>query len=397
MSEDTEPAFQGKSRRGFVKMSAALTTGALLAGCTGNSESNSKTTTQTKTTTDEGETTTESQSYDVSMAPVGELTFEKTPETWATYFPGYADMGLALGVGDGLSAVGNKARYHTFFYDELEGVSITKSDLTELIGDGGIDKELYYELNNDIHLTDPQWLVKNSFFGLEKTDIEELSDNVAPFIGNANFRRTDSWHSYRYYTMYEAFRKVAEVFQKEEQYEALKAFHDDYIAEIQADLPSADNRPNGLLCFAASNKPEKFSPYRLTDKGTNKKHFRDLGVSDSLSGTGIEGLSTSERGKIDYETMLEVDPETIFIRGHVPKTRTEFENTVLSFMQEHPIASQLSAVEDGSVFRGGPVYQGPIQNLFLTERFTKELYPETFTGDRLFSRSKLADIITGDF
>lgn len=396
MSEDTEPDGRTQSRRRFVKVGAALTTGALLAGCTGNGTSNGETPTETETTSGE-EGTTERQSYTVSMAPVGDLTFEETPEKWSTYFPGYADMGVALGVADGLSAVGNKGRYHTFFYDELDEVSIEKSDLTELIGDGGIDKELYYELNNDVHLTDPEWLVKNSFFGLESADIEELTDTVAPFLGNTIFRRTDPWHSYRFYTMYEAFRIVAEVFQKEEQYQAFKAFHDDFIADIQADLPSADNRPNGLLCFAASNEPEKFSPYRLTDKGTNKKHFHDLGVSDSLSGTGIEGLSTSERGKIDYETMLEVDPETVFIRGHEPKTRAEFEDTVLSFMQEHPVASQLSAVEDGRVFRGGPIYQGPIQNLFLTERFATELYPDTFTDDRLFSRSKVADIVAGAY
>jgi len=219
---------------------------------------------------------------------------------------------------------------------------------------------------------------------------------VAPFLGNTVFRRTDPWHDYRYYTMYEAFEKVAQVFQREEQYAAFASFHDEFLARVQAKLPPADQRPAGLLCFAASAEPEKFSPYRLTDKGTNKKHFHDLGVSDALAGTGIEGLSTDDRGQIDYETLLAVDPEVLFVRGHEGKSREEFEDTVLAFMKDHGVASALTAVENGAVYRGGPIYQGPIQNLFLTERFATLLYPDTYQGE-LFDRGRVADIVNGNF
>jgi iron complex transport system substrate-binding protein len=186
------------------------------------------------------------------------------------------------------------------------------------------------------------------------------------------------------------------VFRRTDRYEAFSTFHDDYIGDVQGKLPSPDDRPAGLLVFAASDEPEKFAPYRIKDQGTNKKHFHDLGVTDALADTGIEGLSTTERGKIDYETMLEVDPETLFVRGHETKSREEFQNTVVSFMENHEVASELTAVKNGDVYRGGPIYQGPIQNLFITERFAKLLYPDAFGEEQLFDRSEVAKIVNGE-
>lgn len=381
-------------RRTFLSSGAgALATS--LAGCSGGSDDETATTGE-PAGTDTATPTSQDTGYSVNMAPVGAVTFEEVPQTWESYFPDYADMGVALGQAEGLTAVGNKPRYYTSYYDELDGVSLDTESLTQLLGDGGIDKEIYLELDNDVHITDPQWLINNSFFGLEESDIQQITDSVGPFVGNTIFRRTDTWHDYRYYTMYEAFEKVAQVFGKADQYAAFKSFHDDVLADVQTNLPPADQRPNGLLCFAASDEPKKFSPYRLTDKGTNKKHFRNLGVSDALAGTGIEGLSTTERGKIDYETMLEVDPDALFVRGHETKTREEFENSLLSFMREHDVASELAAVQEGRVYRGGPIYQGPIQNLFLTERFATLLYPDAYSGE-LFDRGEVASIIRGEF
>lgn len=391
-----------------VSRRTVLTTGVgglalTLAGCTGSDDGETGTATDdasggdsstaAETATDEsGE---EETSYAVSMAPVGEVTFDAVPETWETYFPGYADMGVALGHGDGLVGLGNIGRYHTTAYDELDGVSVNKDKITQVLGDGGIDKEIFYELDADVHLTDPQWLINNGFFGLEADDIGEIADNVAPFFGNTVFRRTDPWHDYRYYTLYETFEKVAEVFDERERYEAFAAFHDDVVAQIQADLPPADQRPNALLTFGAGDQPEQFSPYRLSDQGTNKKQWHDLGLSDALADTGIDGLSTSDRGQIDYETMLEVDPDVVLIRGHEEKTAEEFADTVLAFMEGHDVASELTAVQEGRVFRGGPIYQGPIQHLFNLERAATAVFPDTFEGE-LFDRDELASIITED-
>jgi len=406
MARDTDA-----TRRRFLT-SGALAGAGLLAGCTGGGSdgggggdtTTAGTAESTGTTSNEaGETTEETTgksgsggSYSVSMAPVGQVNFDAVPERGAQYFPGYADMTVALGQADTITSVGQKSRYYTNYYDALDGVSVDKEPMTELVGDSGIDKEVFYELDSDVHLIDPQWLVSNSFFGLEQADVEELTEGVAPFIGNTIFRRTDEWHSYRYYTMYEAFEKVAQIFQQQERYQAFKSFHDEYIGRVTERLPSDGERPTALLTYGDGDQPEEFSPYRLSDQGTNKKQFRDLGVEDALAGTGIEGLSTTDRGTIDYETMLEVDPEVLLVRAHETKTEAEFRNTVVQFMENHPVASQLSAVKNERVFRGGPIYEGPIQNLFLTERFAKNLYPETFTEERLFDRKRVADIVTGE-
>ncbi|GAA0194832.1 ABC transporter substrate-binding protein [Halobaculum roseum] len=391
------------SRRDYVMYGGAVAAGGFLAGCSGGSGSEGTETTGDGSTPtassgsdSETETSTpEDTSYTVSMAPVGDVTFEEVPETFSAYESGYADMGVALGKGEDLLAVGNTARFHTDHYDDLDGVTVA-SEPTQLLGDSyAIDRELFYELDSDVHLIDPQWLINNGFFKLERSDIDTVVEDVGPFVGNTIFRRTDSWHDYRYYTLYGAFEKVAQVFDRVDRYEAVKAVHDRLIADVQASLPAPDRRPNALLCFGAGNEPEAFSPYRLSGQGTNKKQFHDLGLSDALAGTGVEGLSTNDRGQIDFETMLEVDPDSILVRGHEGKTEEEFRDTVVSFMEEHSVASELTAVREGRVFRGGPIYQGPLQHLFNLERFATLYFPDRFSGE-LFSRAELSAAITGE-
>ncbi len=367
----------------------------MLAGCTGGDGTPTDGATS-DTPTDGGTATDAGGSYTVSMAPVGDVTFDSVPETFSVYESGYADMGVALGLSDRLLAVGNKARFHTEQYAELDGVSVDEEGLTQLMGDSfAIDAELMLELDSDVHVIDPQWLLKNGFFKLEQSDLDTVSERAGPFIGNTIFRRTDGWHDYRYYSLYEAFEKVAEVFQRRDRYEAVKAVHDDAVAELSANLPGPDQRPNALLCFGGGDEPETFSPYRLSGQGTNKKQFRDLGITDALSGTGISGLSTTDRGKIDYETILQVDPDSILVRGHEDKTREEFQDTVVSFMKDHSVAAELSAVQNEMVFRGGPIYQGPIQHLFNLERFANLYFPDSFSGE-LFARAELSAAIRGE-
>jgi iron complex transport system substrate-binding protein len=380
------------TRRGLLAGGAA--TAALLAGCTSTDTGDGGTPTGTPADTVTA-TATPDQSYEVEMAPAGTVTFDSPPASVTHYFPDYGDMAVALGHGDSVLSMGLPSRFHTSHYDELDGVSFDVDSLTKLNGDSGIDKEVFYELDADLHLVDPKWLVNNSFFGLDEADVEEVRENVAPFLGNTIFRRTDSWHDYRYYTLYEAFEKVAQVHQEEATFEAFREFHDEYVARVQADLPPADARPNALLTFAAADEPEAFYPYRVSDQGTNKKQFHDLGITDALAGTGIEGLSTNDRGQIDYETMLEVDPDSILVRGHETKTEQEFRDTVLAFMKRHEVASDLTAVQEGQVFRGGPIYSGPLHHLFLLERYATGFFPETFSGE-LFDRERVSDIVTGE-
>jgi iron complex transport system substrate-binding protein len=386
-------------RRRFLKAGSAATLAGLLAGCASPNEGSSSDTTEAPTenptteagTTESGgeETTTEAaSSYSVSMTPVGDVEFDSVPQDIAVYMPGYADMLVALGHSDAIASVGQKGRFHSHVYDDLDGVDADESELVDLI-EQGISRETLLELDPDLFLVDPNWLT--NVFELSSEDVEFLEERAAPFLGNTIFRRTDAWHDYDYYTLYEAFEKVSQVVQEQERYEAFKSYHDDVVDRVGADVPSEG--PRGALVWGGSNQPTEFSPYHLSGEGANKKSFHDLNVQDAIANSDVEALSESQRSKIDYETLLDLDPEVLFVRGHEAKTPEEFENTVLSFMQNHDTASRITAVENGDVYRGGPIFMGPIQHLFLTERFATELYPESFSGD-LFDRGELASIVT---
>ncbi|SIQ72912.1 ferrichrome-binding protein [Haladaptatus litoreus] len=391
---------EAPTRRQYVKYGGAVLGGTLLAGCAGDSGTEASSTTTDATASNDHSENTQDGSHAASMEPVGRVTFDSVPERWVAYGGGYADMGVALGKADGMTGIGGADRYYTAVYDELPGVSVDRQTLENNdLGEAGMSKEIFYELDNDVHVMDPQMLV--NWFDWSETDVEEITENVGPFVGNLIFRREDDWHDYRYYTLYEAFEKIAQLFGEGERYRAFETLHDEFIADIQRQLPPADERPNVLLVYEGSNEPEKFSPYRLNDKGTSKKQWRDLGVTDALGSTGIDGISTTDRGRIDYETMLEIGPDVILLRAHERQSATEFRNTVLEFMRSHPVASRLTAVKNGRVYRGGYLYQGPIHNLFLTERGAKQLYPDTFgkvtEDNQLFDRQRVADIVNGEF
>ncbi len=383
MTENDATATES-TRRQTLKYGGAVLAGGALAGCADDS------------VTGDGSGV---GSYAVQMAPMGEVEFDDVPETWLPYGGDYADMGVALGQADGMLGIGQAGEYYTAPYEELPGVSVDKSEIAnnDLV-EAEMSKELFYQLDSDVHVIDTGML--RNWFGWSDDDIEEIRDNVAPFLGNMIFRRSDSWHDYRYYTLYQAFEKMAELFQERDRYEAFKSLYDEFIADIQAQLPPADDRPSVFLTFESSDEPETFSPYRLNDKGTSKKQWNDLGVSDALSGTGVENLSTENRNELDYENLLTIDPDVLLVRGHEDKSAIEFRDVVLEYMREHPVGSELTAVQNGRVYRGGYLRQGPIHNLFLTERAAKQLYPDTFgavtSDDRLFDRQQVADIVNGD-
>lgn len=385
-NDSTQP--EVPTRRDYLRYGGAVVSGGLLAGCTDDlGTSNGGTATPTETS---------ESSYSVTMAPMGEVVLDSVPDRWIPYSGDYADMAVALGRGDGITGIGGADRYYTYVYDELPGVSV---DRTPIEANPEVrTKEQFYELDNDVHLYDPEMLI--NWFDWDRSDVDEIAENVGPFLGNLIFRREDEWHDYRYYTLYGAFEKTARLFQERERFRAFRDLHDEFIAEIQSRMPPASERPNVLLTFEGTDEPETFSPYRLNDRGTSKKQWRDLGVADALAGTGVEGLSTTDRGELDYENLLEVDPDVLLVRGHERKSAAEFRDVVLGYMEEHPVGSELTAVRNGRVYRGGYLYQGPIHNLFLTERAAKQLYPEEFgdvTGDdELFDRQRVTDIINGD-
>jgi iron complex transport system substrate-binding protein len=378
----------GPKRRDVIKWGGGAVIGsALLAGCMGGADSgeNKPTTSKTATGTSTG------GSYSVTMEPVGKVTFEQVPERWLANNGSWGDMGVALGMG-APKAVWLPSRYPTYHYDGLSGVSVNKDDITQLYSDG-ISKELFYELDADVHVMDPNFMM-NRFKRVGKADIEEIRSNIAPFFANSIFSRGYSWHDYRYYTLYEAFEKLSRVFKRHDRYKAFEKLHEEFIGGIQKRLPPKSERPSvAVLWPYPAHKPESFSPY-LIDKGTTYKHWRDLKVKDALATSDVSTFHKS-RGKIDYEPLLEVDPDALLLQANEQLSRKEFRNKVIGFMKQHPVASNLTAVKNGNVYRAGGLFQGPIINLFLTERGAKQLYSDIYTEDKLFDHKHVSNIVNG--
>ena len=395
------------SRRTVLRTGAGALATSLVAGCLGGGSGGggADTATRTRTPTETGtEAGTETQtrtetssssegsgSYTVEMAPVGEVTFESVPKTWVANNGSWADMGIALGQ-DPPEGVWLTSRYHTRYYDSIPGVSVDKSDMSSLSQSGSVSKELFYDLGGEVHVIDPNFLM-NRFDNWERSDIDGIAGNVGPFFGNTIFSTDYGWHSdYRYYSLMEAFEKLAEVFQERERYEAFESVHADFRANLAPVVPGRGERPSVAVAWGSGDQPEQFYPYTI-GSGTSFKHLRDLKVNDAFADSDVKDFHSS-RGAIDYETLLEVDPEVLLVRGQESKTAEQFQRTVVGFMEDHEVASSLAAVENGEVYRAGGLYQGPITNLVLTERLATDLYG---TEEDLFDRQRVADIVSGDF
>ncbi|AHG01565.1 ferrichrome-binding protein (plasmid) [Halostagnicola larsenii XH-48] len=372
----TARSLEEPTRRDAIKYGGAVVGGGLFAGCIDDPGS---------------ESTSGDISHSVTMEPVGTVDFESVPETWVPYTGDYADMGVALGQGDGLAAIGVPGRFGAHLYDDLPGVSVDKGDLTELWQDGTTTKELYYELDADVHLIDPNFMINRLEWS--RDDVDEIRDNVAPFVGNTIFSRVYDWHDYADYTMYESFEKVAQVFQETDRYEAFKEYHDEILADVHSRLP--ERTPTIAVLYPAGVPPESFHPY-LVGSGTQSKHWNDLNVEDALAQHDVTDAQAGG-GEIDYETLLEIDPDAIAIRLQGEITDEYFDSEIRSHLQNHDIAAELQAVQNDRVIYGGLTYQGPIIHLFQLERAAQGLYPDEFGDEQLFDRQQVADIVTGEF
>jgi iron complex transport system substrate-binding protein len=393
MTDRDTTRHEAPTRRDTLKYGGTIAVSGLLAGCasdTGQEPTPADTAPETATDTSQ-QTTEGSSSYEVCMEPVGCLEFEEPPERWVPFTGDFADMGVALGQADGLAAIGLRDRFGSHNYEELPGVSVDKDALTQLWQEG-VDKEVFYELDADIHVIDPNFMINR--LGWSQADVEEISDNVAPFFGNTGFTEVYDWHDYRYYTMYETFENLAELFRERERYEAFEAYHDQVLTDVQSQLP--DDAPSVAVVVPASIPPDSFYPY-LIGGGTQSKHWRDLEVTDALAANDVPDAQVSGE-TIDYEALLDIDPDVLAVRIEGDISAEYFEENVRSHLESHDVASELSAVEHDRVFYAGQTYQGPIIHLFQLERAARGVYPDVFDSDTdLFDRQRVADIVTGAF
>ena len=325
--------------------------------------------------------------YTVSMPPVGEVGFESVPETWAANNGSWADMGVALGR-EPPEALYLTRRYHTEYYDEIPDVAVDPEDIDSL-WDDELTVEEFLELGDevDVFVMDPNFIQGRAEWDAE--DVEQIESAGTPFFGNSIFSRGYGWHEdYDYLTLYEAFEKLAAVFHEEDRYDEFEALHDEFQSQLEDAVP-ADDRPEVAVLWPIED--DVFLPYRI-DEGTSFKHLRDLQVEDAIANTDIEDFHSS-RGEVDYEALLELDPEHILLRSERYQSREAFRQDVVDPMKDHDIARELTAVQNDDVYRAGPLYQGPIINLVVTERMARRLYG---VEEELFDRQRVSDIVGGD-
>jgi iron complex transport system substrate-binding protein len=403
MSDDETNTTEAPTRRDYMKYGGAVIGGGLLAGCAGQSDSES---TPTETSGADDSTTTESTTstpspFEVTVEPYGKTTFETPPKTYATSGGVWTDIGFAFGSEP--VAMSRLDPYPTRYYDRLPDVSFDPDGITNLGGPSEYSKEQFYELDVDAILMDKILLA--SYAGWESDDFEEVGDNVAPFCGS--YLR-NGWSgealgmefSFPYYTLTGAVELAGEIFQDQERASAWASLHGSFRSEVSSTAPSA--RPSiGLLYSASKPAQGNFMVSDPTVDGVATRQYRTLDVTNAFA-----DIDLTDGWKTDYEGLLEADPEYLFFDSTLSMTREEFESQYLAPLEEHAVGQELTAVKQGNVFRGGGRYQGPIINLFQTETLAKQLYPETFgrvvtDGDvpeakRLFDRQRVADIINGD-
>jgi ABC-type Fe3+-hydroxamate transport system substrate-binding protein len=383
----------GPTRRDAIKYCGAVAGGGLLAGCTTSSEPSS----------DQGESDGDGP-YSVSIAPMGEVTFESPPETVFTRLTHHADMAFALGRGDDITAMHAPDYYDGLWNQFVERLPDVSLDWSGLYSSWQAEKEKLYELDSDVHLADPAWLTQLDSWN--RDDIEEIGTNVGPWFGNSlsdtHQTPTDEWaDDYEYYGLWEQFEIVADAFRERERYDELAAVHEELLSTIEAGLPPESERPSAVMIAAADM--EQIYAYTLESPGFLTAHTAPLGARDAFEG------SVESNSVIDLEAMLEADPDVILhLGGMEPGTDMTARREAF---ESDPAASDITAVSEGRVYAQGARYQGPILNLFQLEMTVKQLYPEKFgewptydqgpypeipEDERLFDRQRVADAINGD-
>ena len=207
----------------------------------------------------------------------------------------------------------------------------------ETLGEGdSVDKEEFYEMSADLHLVDPNSAMQ--YFVLEASDIEELAENVAPFLGSW-MRRPQFNEQYPYYELYEGSDRVAQVFQVAPRGEAFSELHREFVEEVRSRLPPVDERPSiGYLnVFEGSVYIRDPSV-----PGYQTKPLRDLEVprTDAFAGRYPEGENALES---DFEGLLEADPDVVLLHAGLNSVRDD--EDVLQPFRENPVASEVSAVK----------------------------------------------------
>ena len=436
MSDDDTETSDAQTRREYLQYGAVVG-GGLLAGCAGGestptdpsvARTDSETPTDSPTesgtrpstggmseTEAEPPTATPDGPYTVSMAPVGDVTFDEVPTSVLAYYPIAAGTAVALGHGDAVDAIGYDKQLFgntvDYYYDGLDGVSFEWEELGRVTpsgSPGSLDRELFYELDSDVHFLDP-CLLRSGSFEWSEEEVDSLAADIGPWFGNY-YSRTNGQppegcrDGYEYYSLWEYIGKIAAVFREEDRYRAFESMRDDLLERIQADLPPESERPSlAVVAYTGGT----FWPYDFTQEGYLWAHVRPFGVTNAFTQT--EGGPGTD-GSYDFEAMVEAQADVVLRYWGTALGDTFIENR--SAVLDHSLAREVPAFRDERYFASGHGMQGPVMHLFQLEMTAKQLFPEQFGAwpgygdgasypeipaeERLFDRQRVADIVDGD-
>ena len=400
------------TRRRYLATGGSLLGTALGAGCFGDGDPGSggaeSTPTQTPTETETPAATeterTDNGPYSVSISPMGEVHFDEPPETIFTRLTHHADMAFALGLGDAINAMHAPDYYDGLWNQYVERLPGVELDWTGLYSSWQPSKEKLYALDSDVHLADPAWIGVQQAW--DRDDLDDVAEEISPWFGNSlsdrNVEPQVEWvEDYEYYTLWDQFEIVAELFQEQARYQALAEVHDELMTTIEAGVPSESERPTAIMIAAADI--DEIYTYLVSAPGFLNSHVRPFGPRDAYEG------EVGNNTVVDMEAILDADPDVILhLGGMEPGTDMAARREAF---QEDPVARQATAVQNGRVYAQGARYQGPILNLFQLEMTAKQLYPDVFgewptydagpypeipTEEQLFDRQRVADAINGN-
>lgn len=381
------------SRRRLLAGTAGLiTTG--FAGCTGDDS-------ESESGSNGSETSQEVDSYTVTVEPNGSYTFDSVPETYAVIPSAWLDIGMALGKHP--TATTDLERAPLKFYDLLPDVTFDEDEVMKLAegSESGYDQENFYAADCDVHLIDPRSLER--FTDWEESDMEEIEETTGPFLGSdIRFGPTAPFGGETYYTLYEAFEKAAEIFQRQERYQAWESLHAEFMENIESELPPEDERPTVMAIWRGVDPDSgQFFLAPVHRLQNNTKPYYRLGMRDAFE-------EDVPDGPVGYEELLDADPDYIgAVGGLTSMTHEEFVETVVEPFENNSNGEGLTAVQEGNIVRTGGQYMGPIVDLFSTEALAKMVFPDSFgewpgssadvpEDEQLFDRQEVSDIINGN-
>ena len=309
----------------FLTAAAALTL--MLAACNSEEETNSEESTEKTAQTEEA---TETSAFPMTVSSLTEsredeekgttvtfedVTLEKMPERIITLDYGFLDTLDALGVEGivGIAANGGKGNIPEHLKEKY---------VTDEVADVGTLKQIDFEA---VAAAEPDVIFISGRQSPFYEELKEITPNVV-FIGSDNENYIDA--------VYETVDLAAQIFDKEEKAEELKASLQE---KVDAVKEKAAGYENALVAMYNDKKISGF------DNGEDSRFayvYNDFGFKPAT--TDIE--ASSHGSDFSYESILSVDPEVLLV---IDRTASDVETIKADI--ENDIIKQTRAYKEGKI------------------------------------------------